>query len=380
MPDTLKRIGYSAFEGCKDLTEIILPPNLSSIGSSAFRNCSNLKKISFNSELTSIDSKAFQNCTALEVVDLSNTKVSKLEAHSFSGCANLTSLILPDMLTYIPEFCFANCSKLKLISFGSELTTIGQRSFMSCESLERLDLSKTNVHNVFASSFAFCKNLSDISLPVSYPNINFPDFKSFLNLPIANVTVPNDHKFVKSIDGVIYNKELNGLMFFPPYLNKENYKIIDECTTICSDVLNNCEYLKRIDLNNCDNVQDRCLMECDALENVKISKKMGLIPLYFCFGCANLKSIYIPKNIQAICSYAFDSTGLEQIRIDGNPNIIDSCFTNISPKCTVKCIPGSKIEKMFREDPDISTTILPLSSDINNFLEDITDKKEQNTK
>ena len=62
-------IGYSAFEGCTNITSIRIPDSVTEIGSSAFKGCTKLKIIRIPDSVTSIDSFVFEGCTSLENVN-----------------------------------------------------------------------------------------------------------------------------------------------------------------------------------------------------------------------------------------------------------------------------------------------------------------------
>lgn len=59
IPKGIKGIRSDAFQGCENLTELIVPEGVTSIGSSVFYGCNNLKKITLPASLESIDSFAF---------------------------------------------------------------------------------------------------------------------------------------------------------------------------------------------------------------------------------------------------------------------------------------------------------------------------------
>ena len=55
LPDTLKRIGESAFSGCNQLTELVLPEGLTTIGDGAFSgDCSAIRELDIPRSVTSI--------------------------------------------------------------------------------------------------------------------------------------------------------------------------------------------------------------------------------------------------------------------------------------------------------------------------------------
>ena len=74
IPASIKAIGDAAFQGIRDITEIILPYGIEKIGYAAFDECRELESIYIPSSVTSIASSAF-------------------------GHTNISSLILPDSIT-----------------------------------------------------------------------------------------------------------------------------------------------------------------------------------------------------------------------------------------------------------------------------------------
>ena len=67
LPSTLKRIEYSAFENCKNLTKIQLPENLRYIGRRCFWR-SGLKNVEFPASLRTVAQTAFAKCESLRTV------------------------------------------------------------------------------------------------------------------------------------------------------------------------------------------------------------------------------------------------------------------------------------------------------------------------
>lgn len=59
MPDSLTNIGWSSFEGCSSLTEIIIPESVLKISDGLFAKCTSLIKVIFSNTLLSIGTKLF---------------------------------------------------------------------------------------------------------------------------------------------------------------------------------------------------------------------------------------------------------------------------------------------------------------------------------
>ena len=65
--DSVTTIGFSAFSGCRSLTEIVIPDSVTSIGFSAFYGCTSLTEIVIPDSVTSIGEGAFENCSSLTI-------------------------------------------------------------------------------------------------------------------------------------------------------------------------------------------------------------------------------------------------------------------------------------------------------------------------
>ena len=95
----------SAFQGCRNITEIVLPTTLKRIGNSAFAYCSNLKKVVFGDKLIALDDHVF-NDTALEAVILPQG-LKKIGEREFWNCNKLHSVYIPESVTEFGTLVFA---------------------------------------------------------------------------------------------------------------------------------------------------------------------------------------------------------------------------------------------------------------------------------
>ena len=67
IPGGVTSIGYSAFSGCANLTNITIPDSVTSIGYRAFSRCSSLTSITIPDSVTSIGERAFYECSNLTI-------------------------------------------------------------------------------------------------------------------------------------------------------------------------------------------------------------------------------------------------------------------------------------------------------------------------
>lgn len=101
-------IGFSAFEGCKELSSTTIPNSVTSIGAYACKDCTGLASISIPNSVTIIDGFAFQHCTGLTSIKIPNS-VTSIGFYAFQECTRLTSITIPDSLTIIEDNAFELC-------------------------------------------------------------------------------------------------------------------------------------------------------------------------------------------------------------------------------------------------------------------------------
>lgn len=91
-------ISGNMFQGCTNLTSVILPPNIEKVYYQAFQNCKKITSINLPDRVNTIGEKCFYNCTSLREVTIENpdpTSIS-IAADAFSGVSlSLCTLYVP---------------------------------------------------------------------------------------------------------------------------------------------------------------------------------------------------------------------------------------------------------------------------------------------
>ncbi len=169
LPDNVKNIESSAFEGCTDLSFLELPSGLTSIGNYAFFICTSLFSLQLPSGLDSIGESAFQGCTGLSSLQLPSSLTS-IGKCAFDNCSGLTSVSLPSGLTSIGAFAFEGCIGLSSLQLPSGLTSIGVNAFSSCSGLTSVSLP-SGLTVISTGTFAGCYNLKSVQLPSDVKSI-----------------------------------------------------------------------------------------------------------------------------------------------------------------------------------------------------------------
>ena len=104
IPDSVTRIGYSAFSGTA-LKEAVIPAGVTEIDDWAFGECQNLEKAVLPDGLKSIGEAAFYECPELTDSNIPDS-VTTLGGYAFSCCPKLKDMTIPDTIDNFGECVF----------------------------------------------------------------------------------------------------------------------------------------------------------------------------------------------------------------------------------------------------------------------------------
>ncbi len=228
LPDSLRRIGNGAFEGCHELsslsipdsvtwigdnafrgcglTEIILPDSLAHIGAYAFAGCE-ISGIYIPDAVTEIGANPFLYCQKLESIEISenhpllqlcgNALCDKVTATLIwcSGVNTLTSYTVPEGIRSIGDDAFSDFKMLRQVVLPESLESIGMSAFEYCRSLEKIVIP-AGVTTIRTGAFQGCASLSDVTIPEGVTAIEEYAFANCQQLD--SVKIPDSvHEFGK---------------------------------------------------------------------------------------------------------------------------------------------------------------------------------------
>ena len=327
------------------LDKIVFPSLMVEIGDHAFYSTDRLKEVVFSGDGTgkhsglTINAYAFASCPNLSTLKFEETGsmnvegatftyaatstcgVSTIGNYAFKDCA-ITELLLPSTLESIGEYAFDSNSSLANIDFSHSKTslTYGDYSFKDCEGLTELNLTDNVYIEGFNVIFRSCGNLSRIQVSETSP-------------------------FYTTIDGVLYNKDITTIIFFPDGYTKE-YELPMTIKKIAAGVFENKQNLKKITITKnvelidtlafkgCKNLKDLLFEDggtedliigdgafqyCYALTDVALpdrTKRIGSNAFSMDTSYNDsLKSITLNNGLEIIGANAFYRTGIKEITI-----------------------------------------------------------------
>ena len=142
IPEGIKTIGWSAFEGCSSLVSVTLPVGLEAILSSAFAGCRSLVALAIPDTVYVINTEAFANCSSLTSVTLPKS-LFVIETNTFYNCDSLISATIPVGVRRLQKAAFNNCSSLVRVNIMDPTARMEKNTFRNCPSINSVNIHDT---------------------------------------------------------------------------------------------------------------------------------------------------------------------------------------------------------------------------------------------
>lgn len=161
IPTTVTKIGDFAFDGCTNITKIVLPASLEAIGHYAFSECSKMETINIPTNISSIGSYAFYYCTKLAI-----------------------DFVLPKSVNEVPQGIFYNCKKLKSAKLHNSTSSIGTSAFYNCTSLTSITLPQS-IKSINPKAF-YGAGLKSVEIP---GNVGIISNSAFASTQLTSIKI-----------------------------------------------------------------------------------------------------------------------------------------------------------------------------------------------
>ena len=366
LPDSVKKLGMSAFWNCKSLQTVSLPEGIEELPGSVFGGCEALRTVALPSTVRFIRSGAFSGSglaeielpqgvriiesSAFAMTDLSAlflpASLEEIAGNALAGSASCTEITvdaqnahyrgidgvlfsadsgtlvifpyakttvytIPSGVTGIGEQAFYECAALEKVVFPEGVREIGEQAFSGCAALQ-VPVLPDSLEVIGAGAFSRCSSFEDLTVPENVTEIGQGAFAYCDRL--RTVTLP----FVGRT-----GEQQNG--HFGYIFDAETYEENADCVPA-------------------------------SLESVTITRAGSLYSNAF-FGCGHIRSISLPAALSYVEERVFSRCGsLTVLEVDSeNPDLVgvQNCLIDRRSGELLAGCAGSVIP----EDGDLVTVI-----------------------
>ncbi len=270
---TIKDGMLTAYSG--DGGDLVIPDNLgiTRIEMYAFTNCQTLKSVTIPAGVVFVDPRAF-----IWSRNLTNIYVASGNASYASVDGVLFSKDKTRLITY-------PCGRTGNYTIPSSVTDIVFMSFAGCEGLSAVTIPE-GVKAIEADAFSGCIGLTSIAIPASVTTIEDQAFGTCGNL--TSITVAAGNLNYASSDGVLFTKDMTGLLRFPGG-RAGSYKMSSSVRNIGFSAFESCNQLFSVTVPlGVTSIGDSAFSGCDALVSIIISSSVANIGDNAFDKCQNL--------------------------------------------------------------------------------------------
>ena len=213
---------------------------------------------------------------------------------------------IPCFVAEIENSAFDVCCELTNLIIPNSVKRIDTFAFTGCTTLKSIIVDEANNYYKSVDGVLYDKNLKTlIKCPARHISIKIPDSVTEIEMSafydctaLKSITVDEANNYYKSVDGVLYDKTLNTLIQCPAGLT--SVEIPDSVTEIRHLAFYKCINLADIKIPNTIK-KISGFGYCISLKSIVIPDSVQIIgPSETFWGCSNLENIYIPSSVTKI--------------------------------------------------------------------------------
>ena len=254
--------------------EFSVPESVSVICSFAAARCNNLEEVVIPENIKKIERNAFADCKKMDSIII-NGNTTEVDLKAFSGCV----LTKGDYLVGLVEGVFYNGKTVTGIDCGFEGELKVREGTQSIEKLFGPGYPGV-------AEFGATREIAEtLVIPASVNEIGR------LFVPLKSIIVDDSNSEFRSVDGILFSKDMRTLIRYPERHNGCNYVVPDSVETIADYAFGNCRNLKKITIHKnikCIGEKAFCYTKLKTLElpaqPITIGELAVLVNVYYKYG------------------------------------------------------------------------------------------------
>lgn len=340
IPDSVEKIGYWAFDDCKNIKGIYIPKNVQYIENYAFENNSQML-IMFESDVLPETGGEAWNRYADCIMSVDRygiadgeyyyciTKNNEATIGAYYGSEK--NVEIPEQIQGAPVVrisgTFASNEYLESVTLPENLKEIGKCTFYYCKNLNNVDIPQ-NVTNIGAYAFHFCQNIEKVIIPDKVKNIGESAFgwcEKLQSLKLGkNLSLIDNDSFERC-------ELLHEIIYDSVQVQKVGWRVFDyagqDADGIHVTFSKNVQVIPNGLFNPWGSDEAPNITEVTFEEEGKCEKIGACVFRYI----SSLESIEIPESVTSIGGSAFSAcSGLQEIKFKGSaPTFGEDCFADV---------------------------------------------------
>lgn len=345
LPDSVKIIGDQAF-AASEISAVVIGSGAEEIGTQAFYKCAKLANVILGSydfstgkmiasSLKVINEYAFMGCTQLQNIEIPST-VETISTYAFNdsalyknaengvayagnwivGCDNTKAngtIIIDNGTVGIANYAFYKCTNISGVKIPDSVKTIGRSAFYQCTNLASVTLP-SELEIIADYTFYGCTKLVVPTLPQTLKSIGR---SAFYKCALANSSGTDTDNDVLTIPDSV--ETIGDFAFFGcgyKSVDMENMSMLT-CGIDVVMIGNGVKYIGNNAFNTFSSLKKvvfgdsvltmgaKAFYKCELLADVQLNSGLQNIGERAFYGCNKLTEITVPDGVITIDNYAF---------------------------------------------------------------------------